>query len=182
MFYRNEILIIIKLISNDDCLKKVEFFWALALEKTQIRHDRPPPSSRILCSSLLFVDDLFLVCFQERFCTSYSRCSSLDICRFTYVFSCSLSCSFHRILHILVSSLTFLRVFLDSLYVFYVLFVCFFFGCSVSFFSGIFACELIRNCKTLKITVQLQPHKFDFVLKTRVANYLLTRLHIYKPT
>ena len=30
-----------------------------------------------------------------------------------------------------------------------------------------------RNCKILKITVQLQPHHFDFQLKTRVANYLL---------
>ena len=43
-------------------------------------------------------------------------------------------------------------------------------------------CELTRNCKMLRITVQLQPHQFDFALKTRVANYLLTRLHIYQPT
>ena len=43
-------------------------------------------------------------------------------------------------------------------------------------------CELIRNCKMLTITVQLQPQQFDFPLKTRVANYLLTRLHIYQPT
>ena len=129
----------LKLVSNGDCLKRFAFFWALALEKTQIRHDLPPRLSRILCSSLLFVDDLFLVCFQERLCTSYSRCSSLDICRFTYVFSCSLSCSFHRILHILVSSLTFLRVFLDSLYVFYVLFVCFFFWL-LSFFLFRYFC------------------------------------------
>ena len=93
-----------------------EFFWALALEKTQIWHDLPPGLSRILCSSL-FVDDLFSVCFQEGLCISFSLCSSLDICLFTYVFSCSLSRSFHRILHILVSSLTFLGVFLDLLYV-----------------------------------------------------------------
>ena len=70
-------------------IKRFEFFWALALEKTQIRHDLPPCLSRILCSSLLFVDDLFSVCFQERLCISFSRCSSLDICLFTYVFSCS---------------------------------------------------------------------------------------------
>ena len=98
-----------------------EFFWALALEKTQIWHDLPPGLSRILCSSL-FVDDLFSVCFQEGLCISFSLCSSLDICLFTYVFSCSLSRSFHLILPILVSSLTFLRIFLDSLYVFYFLF------------------------------------------------------------
>ena len=47
--------------------KKVKFFWALAWEKTQNRHDLPPFLSRIFCSSLLFVDDLFSVCFQERF-------------------------------------------------------------------------------------------------------------------
>ena len=39
--------------------------------------------------------------------------------------------------------------------------------------------ELIRYCEILRVTVQLQPHQFDFPLKTRVANYLLTRLHIY---
>ena len=40
--------------------------------------------------------------------------------------------------------------------------------------------ELIRNCKILRVVVQLQPHQFDFPLKTQVANYLLiTRLRIY---
>ena len=115
LFYRNVILII-------NWSQRFEFFWTLALEKTQIRHDLPPRLCRILCSSLLFVDDLLSVCFQERLCISFTRCSSLDICLFTYVFSCSPSRSFHRILPILVSSLTFLRVFLDSLYVFYFLF------------------------------------------------------------
>ena len=42
-------------------------------------------------------------------------------------------------------------------------------------------CELIRNCKRLRITVQLQPHQFNFPLKTRVAHYFLTRLHVYYP-
>ena len=105
-----------------------------------------------------------------------------------------------------MSSLTFLHVFLESLYVFYFLF---FLGRSVSYFSSYFhpkpslhkleleqfppvdkalalpvllLCELIRNCKILRISVQLQSHQFDFPLKTRVANYLLTRLHIYLPT
>ena len=179
-----------------------EFFWALALEKTQIWHDLPPGLSRILCSSL-FVDDLFSVCFQEGLCISFSLCSSLDICLFTYVFSCSLSRSFHRILPILVSSLTFLRIFLDSLYVFYFLFfwslgLFLFILFSLKTFSPqawiitissrwqsslalpvFLFCELIRNCKIRRITVQLQPHQFDFALKMRVANYLLTRLHIH---
>ena len=39
--------------------KKFEFFWALAYEKTKTKHDLPPLLSRFLCSSLLFVDDLF---------------------------------------------------------------------------------------------------------------------------
>ena len=44
-------------------------------------------------------------------------------------------------------------------------------------------CKLIKKkSRILRITVQRQPHQFDFPLKTRVANYLLTRPHIYKPT
>ena len=39
--------------------------------------------------------------------------------------------------------------------------------------------ELIRYCKILRITIQLQPHQYDFPLKTRIANYLLTQLHIF---
>ena len=35
----------LKLVSNDDWWKTFEFFWALALEKTQIRHKLPVPSS-----------------------------------------------------------------------------------------------------------------------------------------
>ena len=81
-----------------------------------------------------------------------------------------------------------------------------FFGHSVSFFSSYFhsnpslhklesyqfpsvdkasalpvllPCELIRNFKILRVTIQLQPHQFDFALKTQAANYLLTRLHIH---
>ena len=97
--------------------KTFEFFWALALEKTQIRHGLPTRLSRILCSSLLFINDLFSVCFQERLGISFSRYSSLDICLFTYVFLVLFRVPFT----VLVSSLTFLRVFLDSLYVFYFL-------------------------------------------------------------
>ena len=50
-----------------------------------------------------------------------TRCFSLDIRLFTYISSCSLSRSSLRLLSILVSSLTFLHVFLDSLYAFYFL-------------------------------------------------------------
>ena len=82
-------------------------------------------------------------------------------------------------------------LFLNSLYAFYFLFS---FGRSVFFFSAYFhskpslykalallvllLCELIRNYRIMRITVQLQPHQLDFQLKTRVANYLLTQLHI----
>ena len=100
----------------------------------------------------------------------------------------------------------FLARFSRIAYVFYFLF---FLGRSVSYFSSYFhpkpslhkleleqfppvdkalalavflLCELIRNCKILRISVQLQSHQFDFPLKTRLANYLLTQLHIYLPT
>ena len=46
----------LKLALNGGCKKRFEFFWALALEKTQIRHDLSPLLSRIFCRSLLFVE------------------------------------------------------------------------------------------------------------------------------
>ena len=101
--------------------KSLNFFLALAQEKTQIRHDLPPLLSRILCSSLLFVDDLFSVCFQERLFIFFSRCYSLDVRLFTYAFYCSLSRSSRRVLPILASFLTFLPDFMDSLYAVYLL-------------------------------------------------------------
>ena len=99
----------------------------MALEKTQIRHDLPLLLSQILCSSLLFIDDLFSVCFQGRICISFLHCSSLDIRLFTYVISCSLFAFlspysvffFFLFFLFLVSSLTFLTIFPQSLYVFY---------------------------------------------------------------
>ena len=101
--------------------KRFKFFWALAWDTIQVRHDLSPLLSRILCSSLLFVDDLFSVCFSGALCISFSRCSLLDIRLFTYTFYCSLWRSSRRILPILASFLTFFRVFLDSLYAFYFL-------------------------------------------------------------
>ena len=57
--------------------------------------------------------------FSGALCISVFCCSSLDIRLFTYAFSCSLSLSSRHILPILASFLTFIRVFLDSLYAFY---------------------------------------------------------------
>ena len=57
--------------------------------------------------------------FSGALCISFFCCSSLDIRLFTYAFSCSLSLSSRHILPILASFLTFIRVFLDSLYTFY---------------------------------------------------------------
>ena len=59
--------------------------------------------------------------FSEALRISLSLCSSLDIRLFTYAFSCSLLRSSRCILPILASFLTFLRVFLDWLYSFYLL-------------------------------------------------------------
>ena len=117
--------------------------------KTQIRHDLPPHLSGILCSSLLFVDDLFSVCFLGRLCTSFWHCSSLDICLFTDVFYCSLSR--------LVSSLTFLRVFLDSLYISY--FLAFW---SLSLFLFILFSLKILSPQTWIITISSRWQSFSF--------------------
>ena len=51
----------LKLVSNEDWEKRFEFFSDSALERTQIRRDLPLLLSRILCASLLFVDDPFSV-------------------------------------------------------------------------------------------------------------------------
>ena len=182
--------------------KKFEFFWALAYEKTKIKHDLPPLLSRILCSSLLFVDDLFSVCFQERLRISFSRYFSLDICLLPFLFSFAFlspcSAYFGAFSNFLAR---FSRLALRRLPIS-------FFDRSVSFYPAdmyfhskssfhelefkqfppfdkalalpvFLLCELIRNCKILGITVQLKPRQFDFPLKTRVANYLITQLHIY---
>ena len=104
----------LKQISNKDWEKKVWIFLGL---KTSLA-----PSS--------FADPLWfaslcwrplLSLFSEALRISFSLCSSLDIRLFTYAFSCSLLRSSRRILPILASFLTFLRVFLDSLYAFYLL-------------------------------------------------------------
>ena len=130
------------------------------LSKTaQIKHDLPPLLSRILCSSLLFVDDLFSVCFQERLCISF-------LFRYSPFYLCSL-----------LFSITFLSY---SAY----------FGVLYNFlgqFSGpalrrllvTFFSRSVSLYPALRITVQLHPDQFDFPLKTRVANYLLTQPHIY---
>ena len=57
----------LKLVSNEDWAKRFEFFWALAREKTQMRHDLPSFLSRNLCGWLLFFHDPFSVCFLELF-------------------------------------------------------------------------------------------------------------------
>ena len=89
-------------------------------------------------------------------CTSFSRCSSLDIRLFTYVFSCSLWRSFHRILHILVSSLTFLGVFLDLLYV---ITSCFFW--SLSLFLFILFSRKTLSPQTWIITISSRWQSFS---------------------
>ena len=77
-----------------------------------------------LLESFVVRFSLLMTSFQSFFwnCLYFlSRCSSLNIRLFSYAFSCSLSRSSRRILLILASFLTFLRVFFDSLYGFYFL-------------------------------------------------------------
>ena len=170
--------------------------------KTQRRHDLPPLLCRILCSSLLYVDDLFSVCFLERLCISFShfllaRYSPFYLCLFLFSFTfVSPYSAYFGVLSNFLARFTRLASRLLLLA---------FFGRFVSFFPGYFHskpslhelellqfppvdkalvllvflfCELIRNCKTLRIIVQLQSHQFDFALKTWVVYYLLTRPHI----
>ena len=121
-----------------------------------MRHNLPPLLSQILCSSPPFVDDLFSVYFL---CISFSCCYSLDIRLFTFAFFCCISCSSCCILPIVVS-FNFLHL-------------------TLSFISAaIFVCKLIRNCKILRIAVQLQPLHNDFPLKTWVANYFYVASHL----
>ena len=198
MFYPNVISLIKTEVSIKRRLvkKRLEFFWALAYEKTKLRHDLPPLLSRILCSLLVFADDLFSVCFQERLRISFSRYFSLDIClslmpfSVLFAFLSPYSAYFGAFFNFLAQ---FSRLALRYVMVG-------FFGRSVSFYPAYFhskpslhelelkqfppfdkaialpvllLCELIRNCKILRITVQLKPRQFDFPLKTRVANYML---------
>ena len=57
---------------------KVRIFLGLSVRENPDKTRLTSFLSRILCSSLLFVDDVFSVCFQERLCISFSCCSSLD--------------------------------------------------------------------------------------------------------
>ena len=133
------------------------------LSKTaQIKHDLPPLLSRILCSSLLFVDDLFSVCFQERLCISFLQCSCLDIRLFTYALYCSL-------LFLSYSAYFGVRYnFLGQ-----------FSGPALRLLLVAFFSRSVSLYPALRITVKLHPDQFDFPLKMRVANYLLTQPHIY---
>ena len=113
----------LKLVSNEDWEKRFEFFWALAWEKTQIRHHLPPFLSRNLCGSLLCSWPLFSL-FSAALCISFSRCSSLDIRLFTYAFS-----FFSELLSPFLARFSWLAWRLLPLA---------FFGCSVSFFPAYF--------------------------------------------
>ena len=86
----------VKLVSNDDWLKKVWIFLVLSARENPHKTQLTSPSfSDPLCS--LFSGALLI---------SFLRCSSLDICLFTYAFSCSLSRFSRRILPTSASFLT----------------------------------------------------------------------------
>ena len=98
----------VKLVSNDDWLKKVWIFLVLSARENPHKAQLTSPSfSNPLCSL-----------FSWALLISFLRCSSLDICLFTYAFSCSLS-RFSR--RISASFLTSLLFSLDWLYAFYFL-------------------------------------------------------------
>ena len=179
--------------------KKGWIFLGLSVGENPYRHDLPPLLTQILCSSPPYVHNLFSVFFLERLCISFSLSSRLDSRLFTYGSSCSLSHPSRRILPFLAFFLT--CVFFSTSFT---PFTSCILGRSLAFFPAYFHSkpslyelelyqfppvdkalalaiislfELIRNCKILRITVQLQPHQFDFPLKTGVTKYLPTRLH-----
>ena len=124
----------LKLVSNEDWEKRFEFFWALAWEKTQIRHHLPPFLSRNLCGSLLCSWPLFSL-FSAALCISFSRCSSLDIRLFTYAFSFF----FSELLSPFSTYFSVLSNFLAHFsWLAWRLLPLAFFGCSVSFFPAYF--------------------------------------------
>ena len=59
----------LKLASNEDSEKRFEFFWALAKEKTQIRHNLPPLLLFFL-ESFVFRFSLLMNSFQSVFWSS----------------------------------------------------------------------------------------------------------------
>ena len=119
----------LKVVSNDT-KKRFEFFRALAQEKTQT------DMTYLLFFLRAFIVrfSLLMTSFQSifwRLSIFFSRCSSLDFRLWSYAASCTVSRSSRRILPILASFLTFLRVFLDSRYSFY------FFLSLVAFFMNL---------------------------------------------
>ena len=86
---RNELLKV-EPVSNSDWLKSFRLFLGLSAgensNKTQL-------TSSAFSAPLLFAFSLlltFFTLFSEAFCLPYLRCSALDICPFTWAFSCPL--------------------------------------------------------------------------------------------
>ena len=191
--YRNAILLINRSQYQTTIGKKrFEFFQALALEKTQIRLDLTSPSFSKL---LKFAFSWLMTSFQSVFKSLSYFTLTLLYAGYSHFYLCLLLfflLSSRRILPILASFLTFLRVFLYS-----TPFTSYFLQSHCLFLSSLFSLEpsllqlelsefppvgkalampvlllrnLIRNCKILRINVQIQPHQFDFPLKMRFAN------------
>ena len=143
----------------------------------------------MLCGLLLFVDELFSVRFQEHLCIPssmlFTRCSPFYLClllfSFSYLSPYSTLYPFYFLLSLLLclflSTLFSLKTFSPQTWI-----ITSSSGWKILALPVLLICELIRNCKILRITVQLQPQQYDFSPKTRVANYLLTRLDIYQLT
>ena len=138
--------------------KRFEFIWALAQEKTQIRHDLPPLPSRILYGSLLYVDDPFSVCFLEFFV--FPSHVALR-CKFAFwLMPFFLSFAF------LLPYSAYLRVLSNFLARFprlaLRLLLLAFFGCSVSFLSCLFSLKTLSP-RTWVITISSGWQSFSFV-------------------
>ena len=190
----------LKQISNKDWEKKVWIFLGLSVRGNP---DKTPLTPSSFADPLWFASLCWrplLSLFSEALRISFSLCSSLDIRLFTYAFSCSLLRSSRRILPILASFLTFLRVFLDSLYAFYLLLSLIALSLSfqpillktllheLKFFppvdkalalSVLLLCGLNKNFKILRIIVQTTTSPFSFPAQNAGGKLFAHAVHIY---
>ena len=110
---RNELLKV-EPVPNGDWLKSFSLFLGLSAgensNKTQL-------TSSAFSAPLLFAFSLLLTLFtlfSKAFCLPYSRCSALDICSFTWAFSCPLlrssGCYRAHFFHVISRFFTFFRL------------------------------------------------------------------------
>ena len=203
LFYKNVILIVTEASIKRRLVKKVWIFFGLSVrenpDKTRLTFSS---FSDPLWFASLYWWPLFSLFSGESLyvlALLFARYSPFYLCLFLFSFFLLSRSEYFGVLSNFLARFSRLTLRLLPLVFFFCVF--FFFDRSFSFYTTYFhskpslhelelwqfppadkalallvllLCELIRNCKILRITVQLQPNQFNFPLKARVANYLLT--------